>query len=107
MLRILIEKTLSLDLIALLKSALAFYPKDTFKADPTQAILEFCFDRLRFYHQECGVTARVFEAVHAKRLTDPLDFHLRVLAVNEFVKLKEAEALAAANKRVHNESIIS
>ncbi len=46
--------------------------------------------------------ANIFQAVDAVRSTRPRDFDLRIRAVREFTALKEAEALAAANKRVSN-----
>src|SRR5699024_7822373 len=41
-------------------------------------------------------------AVQAKHLSEPLDIHNRVQAVNAFSALPEAETLAVANKRVSN-----
>ena len=41
-------------------------------------------------------------AVSAKNLSRPLDINQRVHAVHRFAQLPEAEALAAANKRVSN-----
>jgi glycyl-tRNA synthetase beta chain len=51
---------------------------------------------------EGGIHPNVFESVMAKNPTSPLDFHHRVMAVQEFQTLAEAEALSAANKRVSN-----
>ena len=49
-----------------------------------------------------GIGAEVYLAVHARRPTRPLDFDRRVKAVEAFRQLPEAQALAAANKRVSN-----
>ena len=59
-------------------------------------------DRLRAYYVDAGVKRDVFEAVLACRPEHPLDFDGRVRAVQAFQKLKEAESLAAANKRISN-----
>lgn len=59
-------------------------------------------ERFRAMYQEQGIPVEVFNAVAAKNLANPLDIHLRVHAVSEFNKLPEAQALAAANKRVAN-----
>ncbi len=101
-LRILIEGELSLDLAPLLKHAAELYRGQAFDSDPCAKVLEFLLDRLRSYYTDQGVSAEVFLAVRARPVTSPLDFHRRILAVQEFVRLPEAGALSAANKRVSN-----
>ena len=59
-------------------------------------------DRFRAWYEEQSIPATVFQAVSAKQLSQPLDIDQRVQAVNFFRQLPEAEALAAANKRVAN-----
>jgi glycyl-tRNA synthetase beta chain len=59
-------------------------------------------DRFRAFYEDANIPAEVFQAVTAKQLSQPLDINQRVLAVNEFSKLPQAQALAAANKRVSN-----
>ena len=93
---------------------------------------EFILDRLRAYYADQGVTPQQFEAVaalmrliaaraapttagdsvgaaqaaiagHADNASGSLlDFDRRLKAIGEFAKLPEAEALAAANKRIRN-----
>lgn len=65
-------------------------------------LLDFILDRLRHYTAEQGVPAAHFEAVAALRPASLLDLERRLMAIGEFVKLPEAEALAAANKRIGN-----
>jgi hypothetical protein len=48
------------------------------------------------------VPAQQFDAVTAQRPVSLLDFDHRLKAIGEFAKLPEAEALAAANKRIRN-----
>src|SRR5690606_21281576 len=59
-------------------------------------------DRFRAMFEDANIPAEVFQSVTAKQLSQPLDINQRVLAVNEFSKLPQAHALAAANKRVSN-----
>lgn len=59
-------------------------------------------DRMRAYAQDRGIRHDVFDAVLATRPTRPLDFEQRLQAVNDFLALPQAEALAAANKRISN-----
>ncbi len=64
--------------------------------------LSYIMDRLRSIYEEEGIPAEIFNAVDAKKLSNPLDIQLRVHAVHQFSNLPEAAALAAANKRVAN-----
>ncbi|MHB9799579.1 glycine--tRNA ligase subunit beta [Pseudomonas sp. MT3] len=101
-LRILIEKQLDLDLANAIGVAVAQYG-DKVKADGlSEQVQEFVFDRLRARYEDEGVDVAVYQAVRALKPTAPLDFDQRVQAVQAFRQLPEAEALAAANKRVSN-----
>jgi glycyl-tRNA synthetase beta chain len=102
-LRIIIENHLNVDLNVVFTQSRETYG-DYLPADAPiiHPLLDFCFDRLRAWYQEQGMSARVFEAVLAKRPTNPLDFNQRILAVTHFQTLAEAESLSAANKRVGN-----
>lgn len=101
-LRILIEKRLELDLGATLKMAIDQYG-DKVKADGLQAqVQDFIFDRLRARYEDEGIDVAVYQAVRAVNPLSPLDFDQRIQAVQAFRRLAEADALAAANKRVSN-----
>ncbi|HWI24565.1 MAG TPA: glycine--tRNA ligase subunit beta, partial [Lysobacter sp.] len=63
---------------------------------------DFVIERLRAYYAERGVPAQQFEAVDALRPASLPDFDARLKAIAEFARLPEAEALAAANKRIRN-----
>ncbi len=62
----------------------------------------FIIDRLRSYYGERDVPIQQFEAVAAVAPASLLDFDRRLAAIGEFATLPEAEALAAANKRIRN-----
>ncbi|QEY74543.1 glycine--tRNA ligase subunit beta [Pseudomonas denitrificans (nom. rej.)] len=101
-LRILIEKQLDLDLVDAIGVAVAQYG-DKVKAEGlSEQVQDFVFDRLRARYEDEGVNVAVYQAVRALKPTAPLDFDQRVQAVQAFRQLPEAEALAAANKRVSN-----
>jgi glycyl-tRNA synthetase beta chain len=100
LMRILLEQQLDLDLMDLIRAALAAQPVQG-KAEERE-IYEFLLERLKAYYLEVGIRPDVFEAVRAKQPRRPLDFQRRLQAVNEFLKLPEASALAAANKRSAN-----
>lgn len=68
----------------------------------TPELYEFVLDRLRSYYADQGVSAEAFEAVRALAPADLTDFDRRLRAVVEFAKLPQAQALAAANKRIGN-----
>ena len=101
-LRILIERELDLDLVHWLREAAGQFPEALCAGKVVEAVFDFTLDRLRSYCQEQGIRTEVFEAVRAVRPTRPLDFMRRARAVMDFEQLPEAEALAAANKRIGN-----
>jgi len=102
-LRILIEKRLELDLNAAITVAVTQYAQQiSLAADLPSQVQEFIFDRLRARYEDEGIDVAVYQSVRAIAPASPLDFDQRVQAVQHFRRLPEAEALAAANKRVSN-----
>ena len=65
-------------------------------------VRRFMLDRLRAYFADRSIPTDVFNAVLAKEPARPLDFAMRVRAVDAFRALPEAESLSAANKRIRN-----
>jgi len=73
--------------------------------DPTSGIDElydFIVDRLKGYYADKGVPATHFNAVAELKPASLYDFDRRIDAIGTFAQLPEAEALAAANKRIRN-----
>jgi glycyl-tRNA synthetase beta chain len=101
-LRILIENNIALDIVELLDTALAQFTHSFNKAETKDRLLDFIFDRLKGYCLDQGYSIDEYEAVLAVYPTQPLDFMLRIRAVQAFRELPEAESLAAANKRIIN-----
>jgi glycyl-tRNA synthetase beta chain len=65
-------------------------------------VREFILERLRAHALEAGHPAEAFDAALASGSTRPLDLMARLEALAAFRRLPEAEALAAANKRIAN-----
>ena len=65
-------------------------------------LYDFILDRLRGYYADKGVPVQHFNAVAEKRPASLYDFDRRIDAIGTFAALPEAEALAAANKRIGN-----
>jgi glycyl-tRNA synthetase beta chain len=65
-------------------------------------LYDFILDRLRGYYADQGVPVQHFNAVAALRPASLHDFDRRLRAIGTFAALPEAEALAAANKRINN-----
>ncbi|MBE2212186.1 MAG: glycine--tRNA ligase subunit beta [Xanthomonadaceae bacterium] len=65
-------------------------------------IYDFILDRLRGYYADKGVPASHFNAVAELKPKSLYDFDRRIDAIGTFAQLPEAEALAAANKRIRN-----
>jgi len=101
-LRIMVERQLDLDLMELLAVAADLHSELPARAGLEQRVLDFMLERFRAWYADQAVPAEVFLAVMAVRPTRPLVFDQRVQAVNHFRTLPQAEALAAANKRVAN-----
>jgi glycyl-tRNA synthetase beta chain len=104
-LRIIVERGLDLDLRSCISFASHLFPNKVMGAAPAnirQAIFDYVIERFRAWYEDENIPAEVFLAVSAKQLSAPLDIHQRVQAVHRFSQLPEAQALAAANKRVSN-----
>jgi len=98
--RMLVEKNLSLDLNALLAGAVpAFGDKIT---DASAALADFIYDRLAGSLREQGYSAQEVDAVLALRPQRLALVEKQLAAVRAFAALPESPALAAANKRVGN-----
>ena len=122
-LRIMIEGDLDLDLGEMIEAAFECYaepareasdgaregapddmatPVVTASPDTAAEVRRFMVDRLRAYFADRSIPTDVFNAVLAKEPAKPLDFAMRVRAVEAFRALPEAASLAAANKRIRN-----
>lgn len=100
-LRILIEKQLPLNLWETIHHAASLYDAHLIENTETVSqVFDFMMERLRVWYADKGIDSSVFSAVSACDITEPLDFHHRILAVQNFQTLPEAQALIAANKRV-------
>ena len=103
LLRILVERELPLALTPLLQAAAAGLTARVPDApDAVARVRDYIRERLRGYLLDQGMAAEVFEAVAAVAPDVPLDFVRRARAVQRFRERPEAEALAAANKRIQN-----
>jgi glycyl-tRNA synthetase beta chain len=100
--RILIEKALPLDVTELLSLARSQFPAGVVAESVAQDLHVFLLDRLRPYCRERGFKPDEIEAVLALNPTRFDQTLKRLEALQAFRKLPEAEALAAANKRIRN-----
>ncbi|KAF1686920.1 glycine--tRNA ligase subunit beta [Pseudoxanthomonas broegbernensis] len=71
-------------------------------ADEVGELYDFILDRLRGYYADRGVPPAHFHAVAELKPASLADFDTRIDALRTFAALPEAEALAAANKRIGN-----
>ncbi len=99
--RSIIESGFDLDLPALLASANAGLAERKVQADAGE-LYDFIIDRLKGYYADKGVPATHFNAVAELKPASLYDFDRRIDAIGTFAQLPEAEALAAANKRIRN-----
>ncbi|BCK16158.1 glycine--tRNA ligase subunit beta [Vibrio cholerae] len=101
-LRILVEYGYQLDLVDLIAKAKSLFGNRLTNANVEQEVIEFMLGRFPTWYQDAGFSIDIIQSVLARNPTKPADFDLRVKAVSHFRALEEAEALAAANKRVGN-----
>jgi glycyl-tRNA synthetase beta chain len=101
-LRIIVDKSLPLDLVDLVDASIATFG-NKIKTDNLQTkVIDFILARFNAWYIEQGILTGVVQAVAVNRPTRPADFAARVEAVKSFNTLESADALAAANKRVAN-----
>ncbi|WP_201533304.1 glycine--tRNA ligase subunit beta [Psychrobacter immobilis] len=106
-LRILIEKQLPINLVALVEQAIKGYStadgsKITKMGDTFTQVMAFLNSRYRAMYTEQGVSVDTIQAVQAINPHMPLDFDQRIRAVQAFSALPQASMLADSNKRVAN-----
>ncbi|MCE0493646.1 glycine--tRNA ligase subunit beta [Vibrio salinus] len=101
-LRIIVEYGYHLDLIDLVAKAKSLFGSKLTNSNVANDVIDFMLGRFRAWYQDEGFSIDIIQAVLARHPTKPTDFDQRVKAVSHFRGLDEAEALAAANKRVGN-----
>lgn len=101
-LRLLIENDLRLDAKQVLTYAVEGYPEEVLAANTVEDALAYLLDRMPALFEARGLPVELYRAVRATGCTEPVDFVRRLDAVHAFADRPEAEALAAANKRVSN-----
>ena len=99
-LRICRDQALPVKLGEWVQHAVALQPVSS--AEAHDEIVDFIFERLRAQYLEAGRAAELFDAVRATGCEEVRDFDHRVDALVDFLQRPEAEALAAANKRIAN-----
>jgi glycyl-tRNA synthetase beta chain len=100
LIRMLIERSLPLELSALVATAFKVFPAGHGQAQAELAF--FLRERLVGYLRDAGYSAQEVDAVVEARPAQWAEFPKRLAAVRAFQALPEAEPLAAANKRVGN-----
>jgi glycyl-tRNA synthetase beta chain len=101
-LRNLKEHALPLDLRALLQTSADTLGERVEVSDVVEQVYDFMLERLKGLYHDQGVSVNIFESVAGVQPQTLADFDRRIGAVLKFVELPEAEALAAANKRIVN-----
>ncbi|HJW04359.1 MAG TPA: glycine--tRNA ligase subunit beta [Azospira sp.] len=101
-LRILLETPLPLDLAEMIGDAAKGFGPGVLQAGFETQLLDFMFDRLRGYLKDAGHGQDAIEAVLAQQPIRIDRVVPKLEAVRAFVLLPEAQALAAANKRIGN-----
>jgi len=101
MLRILLEAKIDLNLKSLIDFSLNLHLKGV-DSRCGGDIYTFMMDRLKAYYRDANIDSNIYEAVLAVSPDSPLDFHLRVEALNDFTQSKNSKSLIESNKRIAN-----
>ncbi len=101
-LRILIERELDLDLLALLEAATGQQPGCAQPEAVARRVFGYVMGRLRGLGEEQGMAPEAFLAVAGLGVTSPLDLWQRMAAVQEFTRHPAAPSLIATDKRIAN-----
>lgn len=99
-LRIIIEKKLSLDLLTLTKKSATLYRVKLTNQSVVTDTINFILSRCRAWYQEHGYSIDIIKAVMARRPTRPVDFDSCIRALN-YLRMKDFLAsLVMTNKRL-------
>ncbi|QIE01879.1 glycine--tRNA ligase subunit beta [Buchnera aphidicola] len=102
-LRIIIEKNISLDLKELINNSLSLYNTKYIKnSNVSNQIIEFFISRLFYWYQENGYNKKIIQSVLSYKLTQPIDIHKRIQAISIFQKSKNSKLVMLCIKRVIN-----
>lgn len=101
-LRIIIEKSLPLDLKILTEESTMLYASKLTNALVVDEVVKFMLGRLRTWYKEKGYAVDTIQAALACHSTKPIDLHARVKAVSNFRALEVSTVLTLANKRIAN-----
>ena len=100
--RILVEKSLAIDVVDLLTRARGLFPNGVIADGVVQDLHGFMLERLKPYLKEKGFEPDEIDAVVSLNPTRLEQVLPRLQALQQFRALPEAQALAAANKRIRN-----
>jgi glycyl-tRNA synthetase beta chain len=100
--RILVEQSLSLEVTVLLQLACGHFPSGVIADSVAQDLHAFILDRLKPYLRDQGFELDEVDALLSLQPTRFDQLVPRLRALQAFRLLPEAEALAAANKRIRN-----
>ncbi len=101
-LRIMREHQLPLDIVPTLQIAAKSLATQITETDTVEQVYGFMLERLKGIYLDQQIPVDQFEAVAATKPASIADFERRIQAVTAFRKLPQADALAAANKRIRN-----
>ncbi len=101
MLRILLEAKIELNLKSLIDFSLNLHLKGVDRGCG-DGIYTFMMERLKAYYRDANIDSNIYEAVLAVSPDSPLDFHLRVEALNDFTQSADSKSLIESNKRIAN-----
>ncbi|UDG79447.1 Glycine--tRNA ligase beta subunit [Candidatus Ecksteinia adelgidicola] len=100
--RIIINKNLSLDLFSLIEQTVELYNNKLTNIKVVEDIKKFIFVRARIWYEESGYMIDTIQSVLICQPNKPIDFDARIKAIDYFRTLKDLSKLILINKRISN-----
>ncbi|CAL4319555.1 Glycine--tRNA ligase beta subunit [Buchnera aphidicola (Eriosoma grossulariae)] len=101
-LRIIIEKKISINLEQLTEKSLELYQLNIKKDHKKKEILKFIMNRLYDLYQKKGYNHYCIQSALTKKNTNLIKIDLRIKALEYFITLKDAQSVILAIKRITN-----
>lgn len=102
LIRLIIEKKLTLPLREWLAKTAATFAPALNASEQVTPVCDYILERLQGFYNDQGIPADSYQAVRALNGDDLLDFDTRVRALTTFINSEQAASLLASAKRIRN-----
>ncbi|BBI01122.1 glycine--tRNA ligase beta subunit [Buchnera aphidicola (Nipponaphis monzeni)] len=101
-LRIFIEKNITIDLIDIINYSVSLHKNVMHKKNVKKSILNFFLNRIYHLYLYQGFNTYVIQSVLILKLTVPIEIHKRIFMLTKFKKMNKTYLISTTNKRILN-----